>query len=94
MPPCASQGGGWARSSPASVTGVCLRLQVHQQLREELARAKTLEGIAAVSQALKLQCQAGAGLRGPAVVARLSHDQVWAFAGGHVAAGGGSQAHW
>ncbi|XP_047398856.1 tRNA-dihydrouridine(16/17) synthase [NAD(P)(+)]-like isoform X2 [Sciurus carolinensis] len=32
-------------------------LQVHQQLREELARVKTLEGIAAVSQALKLRCQ-------------------------------------
>ncbi|XP_069887793.1 tRNA-dihydrouridine(16/17) synthase [NAD(P)(+)]-like isoform X1 [Dipodomys merriami] len=32
-------------------------LQVHQPLREELARVKTLEGIAAVSQALKLRCQ-------------------------------------
>ncbi|XP_062937416.1 tRNA-dihydrouridine(16/17) synthase [NAD(P)(+)]-like isoform X2 [Cynocephalus volans] len=32
-------------------------LQVHQQLREELAKAKTLEGIAAVSQELKLRCQ-------------------------------------
>ncbi|KAG8507563.1 tRNA-dihydrouridine(16/17) synthase [NAD(P)(+)]-like [Galemys pyrenaicus] len=38
-------------------------LQVHQQLREELAKVKTLEGIAAVSQELKLRCQAGAGLR-------------------------------
>lgn len=76
------------------MTGICLRLQVHQQLREELARVKTLEGIAAVSRALKLRCQAGTGLRGPAMVARLSHDRVWAFAGGHVAAGGGSQAHW
>jgi tRNA-dihydrouridine synthase 1 len=44
------------------VTGICLRLQVHQQLREELAKVKTLEGVAAVSQALKLRCQAGAGL--------------------------------
>ncbi|KAM4844633.1 tRNA-dihydrouridine(16/17) synthase [NAD(P)(+)]-like isoform 2-T2 [Thomomys bottae] len=32
-------------------------LQVHQQLREELAKVKTLEGLAAVSQALKLRCQ-------------------------------------
>ncbi|XP_021068188.1 tRNA-dihydrouridine(16/17) synthase [NAD(P)(+)]-like [Mus pahari] len=32
-------------------------LQVHQQLREELAKVKTLEGVAAVSQALKLRCQ-------------------------------------
>ncbi|XP_010616970.1 tRNA-dihydrouridine(16/17) synthase [NAD(P)(+)]-like isoform X1 [Fukomys damarensis] len=32
-------------------------LQVHQQLRDELAKVKTLEGIAAVSQALKLRCQ-------------------------------------
>ncbi|EAW89744.1 dihydrouridine synthase 1-like (S. cerevisiae), isoform CRA_b [Homo sapiens] len=34
-------------------------LQVHQELREELAKVKTLEGIAAVSQELKLRCQAG-----------------------------------
>lgn len=47
------------------MTGICLRLQVHQQLREELARVKTLEGVAAVSQALKLRCQAGAGLWEP-----------------------------
>ncbi|XP_078231138.1 tRNA-dihydrouridine(16/17) synthase [NAD(P)(+)]-like isoform X3 [Callithrix jacchus] len=32
-------------------------LQVHQQLREELAKVKTLEGIAAVSQELKMRCQ-------------------------------------
>ncbi|KAM9742534.1 LOW QUALITY PROTEIN: tRNA-dihydrouridine(16/17) synthase [NAD(P)(+)]-like [Dama dama] len=32
-------------------------LQVHQQLREELAKVKTLEGIAAVNQELKLRCQ-------------------------------------
>uniref|UniRef100_A0A8C5P3F2 tRNA-dihydrouridine(16/17) synthase [NAD(P)(+)]-like n=1 Tax=Jaculus jaculus TaxID=51337 RepID=A0A8C5P3F2_JACJA len=32
-------------------------LQVHQQLREELAKVKTLEGVTAVSQALKLRCQ-------------------------------------
>ncbi|KAK2105556.1 tRNA-dihydrouridine(16/17) synthase [NAD(P)(+)]-like protein [Saguinus oedipus] len=32
-------------------------LQVHQQLREELAKAKTLEGIAALSQELKMRCQ-------------------------------------
>ena len=35
---------------------------MHQQLREELAKVKTLEGIAAVSQELKLRCQVGAGL--------------------------------
>ncbi|KAM9597811.1 tRNA-dihydrouridine(16/17) synthase [NAD(P)(+)]-like isoform 2-T2 [Trichechus inunguis] len=32
-------------------------LQVHQQLREELAKAKTLEDVGEVSQALRLQCQ-------------------------------------
>ncbi|KAK2091822.1 tRNA-dihydrouridine(16/17) synthase [NAD(P)(+)]-like protein [Saguinus oedipus] len=32
-------------------------LQAHQQLREELAKVKTLEGIAAVSQELKMRCQ-------------------------------------
>ncbi|XP_037666599.1 tRNA-dihydrouridine(16/17) synthase [NAD(P)(+)]-like isoform X2 [Choloepus didactylus] len=32
-------------------------LQVHQQLREELARVKTLEGLSAVSRELKLRCQ-------------------------------------
>ncbi|XP_021536563.1 tRNA-dihydrouridine(16/17) synthase [NAD(P)(+)]-like isoform X1 [Neomonachus schauinslandi] len=32
-------------------------LQVHQQLREELAKVKTLEGVAAVNQELKLRCQ-------------------------------------
>lgn len=31
---------------------------MHQLLREELAKAKTLEGVAAVSQELKLRCQA------------------------------------
>lgn len=37
--------------------GICLRLQVYQQLREELAKAKTLEGIADVNRDLKLRCQ-------------------------------------
>lgn len=37
---------------------------MHQPLREELAKVKTLEGIAAVSQELKLRCQAGAGAGG------------------------------
>ncbi|XP_077710821.1 tRNA-dihydrouridine(16/17) synthase [NAD(P)(+)]-like isoform X1 [Canis aureus] len=32
-------------------------LQVHQELREELAKVKTLEGVAAVNQDLKLRCQ-------------------------------------
>lgn len=55
-----------------TVTGVCLRLQVHQLLREELAKAKTLEGVAAVSRELKLRCQARAGLaRRPAGGRRL-----------------------
>lgn len=44
------------------MTGIYLRLQVHQELREELAKVKTLEGVTAVNQALKLRCQAGAGL--------------------------------
>uniref|UniRef100_UPI0010A282E9 tRNA-dihydrouridine(16/17) synthase [NAD(P)(+)]-like isoform X5 n=1 Tax=Macaca mulatta TaxID=9544 RepID=UPI0010A282E9 len=39
-------------------------LQVYQQLREELAKVKTLEGIAAVSQELKLRCQAQGGEQG------------------------------
>nr|XP_054526241.1 tRNA-dihydrouridine(16/17) synthase [NAD(P)(+)]-like isoform X13 [Pan troglodytes] len=38
-------------------------LQVHQELREELAKVKTLEGIAAVSQELKLRCQAGGDIQ-------------------------------
>lgn len=56
IPVLGSQGAG-----PAPVTGICLRLQVHQQLRDELAKVKTLEGITAVSQALKLRCQASVG---------------------------------
>uniref|UniRef100_A0A8I3RU54 tRNA-dihydrouridine(16/17) synthase [NAD(P)(+)]-like n=2 Tax=Canis lupus familiaris TaxID=9615 RepID=A0A8I3RU54_CANLF len=32
-------------------------LQVHQELREELAKVKTLEGVTAVNQELKLRCQ-------------------------------------
>lgn len=37
--------------------GICLRLQVYQQLREELAKVKTLEGIVDVNRELKLRCQ-------------------------------------
>lgn len=37
--------------------GICLRLQVYQQLREELAKVKTLEGIIDVNRELKLRCQ-------------------------------------
>lgn len=37
--------------------GICLRLQVYQQLREELAKVKTLEGILDVNRELKLRCQ-------------------------------------
>lgn len=40
---------------------------MHQQLREELAKVKTLEGVAAVNQELKLRCQAGVGAGGAAV---------------------------
>lgn len=32
-------------------------LQVHRQLREELAKAKSLDGVAAVSRELRLRCQ-------------------------------------
>lgn len=39
------------------VFGFCLRLQVYQQLREELAKVKTLEGIVDVNRELKLRCQ-------------------------------------
>lgn len=80
------------------MTVLYLRLQVHQQLREELAKVKTLEGVAAVSQALKLRCQAGERLvRGsPAssVVGQQfrSLDRPWAFAGGHVQAARRSEA--
>lgn len=40
---------------------VC-RLQIHQDLREELAKVKTLEGLAGVSKQLKLRCQVTAVL--------------------------------
>ncbi|XP_077022381.1 tRNA-dihydrouridine(16/17) synthase [NAD(P)(+)]-like isoform X1 [Tamandua tetradactyla] len=39
-------------------------LQVHQHLREELAKVKSLEGVSAVSRELKLRCQAGVGTAG------------------------------
>lgn len=39
------------------VFGISLRLQVYQQLREELAKVKTLEGIVDVNRELKLRCQ-------------------------------------
>lgn len=45
---------------------------MHQQLREELAKVKTLEGIALVSQELKLRCQVGAGLM-------CSGKEAWAL---------------
>lgn len=37
--------------------GICRRLQVYHQLREELAKVKTLEGIVDVNRELKLRCQ-------------------------------------
>lgn len=51
---------------------------MYQQLREELAKVKTLEGIAAVSQELKLRCQAGAGAGGSLALGGVrarGHDQ-------------------
>lgn len=33
------------------------RLQIHQDLRDDLAKVKTLEALANVSQQLKLRCQ-------------------------------------
>lgn len=36
---------------------VCVRLQIHQDLREELAKVKTLEALADVSKQLRLRCQ-------------------------------------
>lgn len=37
---------------------VCVRrLQIHQDLRDDLAKVKTLEALANVSQQLKLRCQ-------------------------------------
>lgn len=55
---CAGQG---LDLGAARGQSLCLRLQVHQQLREELAKVKTLEAAAAVSRELKLRCQAGGG---------------------------------
>ncbi len=43
---------------------VCVcRLQIHQDLREELAKVKTLEGLANVSKQLRLRCQVTAVLK-------------------------------
>lgn len=36
---------------------VVCRLQIHQDLREELAKVKNLEGLADVSEQLRLRCQ-------------------------------------
>lgn len=37
---------------------VCVcRLQIHQDLRDDLAKVKTLEALANVSEQLKLRCQ-------------------------------------
>lgn len=48
---------------------------------EELAKVKTLEGIAAVSQELKLRCQVGAGppCGGRDLVPGLLLRALWAF---------------
>lgn len=40
----------------AALWFVC-RLQIHQDLREDLAKVKTLEGLADVSKQLKQRCQ-------------------------------------
>ena len=67
---------------------------MHQQLREELAKVKTLEGIAAVSQELKLRCQVGAGppCGGRDLVSGLLLRALWAFPGGYIQAEGGREA--
>ena len=43
---------------------VCVcRLQIHQDLREELGKVKNLEGLAGVSKQLRLRCQVTAHRR-------------------------------
>lgn len=41
---------------------MCLRLQIHQDLREDLAKVKTLQGLAGVSKQLRLRCQVTANI--------------------------------
>lgn len=55
---------------------------------------KTLEGIAAVSQELKLRCQVGAGPPcGGETWSRASYWRaLWAFPGGYIQAEGGREA--
>lgn len=44
--------------SASQIYCVCVcRLQIHQDLRDDLAKVKTLEGLANVSKQLKLRCQ-------------------------------------
>lgn len=40
-----------------SSSALCCRLQIHQDLREDLAKVKTLDGLADVSKQLKQRCQ-------------------------------------
>ena len=55
---------------------------------------KTLEGIAAVSQELKVRCQVGAGPPGGGrdLVLGLLLRALWAFPGGYIPAEGGREA--
>ncbi|KAK2112406.1 tRNA-dihydrouridine(16/17) synthase [NAD(P)(+)]-like protein [Saguinus oedipus] len=50
-------------------------LQVHQQLREELAKVKTLEGIAAVSQELKMRPREGSKKAGACSKRALEEEE-------------------
>ncbi|KAF3817130.1 hypothetical protein GH733_011530 [Mirounga leonina] len=50
-------------------------LQVHQQLREELAKVKTLEGVAAVNQELKLRPREGSKENGGARSKRALEEE-------------------
>ncbi|XP_053309244.1 tRNA-dihydrouridine(16/17) synthase [NAD(P)(+)]-like [Spea bombifrons] len=52
-------------------------LQVYQELREDLAKAKTLEGIIAVNQALKCRCQEEIARRNGEVVATALPFPHW-----------------
>lgn len=71
---------------------------MHQELREELAKVKTLEGVTAVNQELKLRCQAGDGAGGAGGLPRQKGTKPpdpqcpGVLAGGHFQAEGGREA--
>lgn len=60
---------------------VSLRLQVHQQLRDELAKVKTLEGLVAVNRELKLHCQVSADALCICAVALNFHGEKFGTVG-------------